>query len=215
MCQIIAYGFTQNGSPSSGACIGTTLDTIGAYIDASIEASDVGNPMIGSIDITINSTPSGPYISSTFTPTSAGLHRFNITGINTQVGTYNIDADGCVFISAPDYSNQYCYRCDTSGCKSLIITLPKWQCTNPTTHECTITSSGTFNTKGECEAASPCLSPTYHLACVDGICKKVSGAEADTCTGEGTSCNKSDNTLMYAGLAAAGIVAIYLITKKK
>lgn len=130
MCQIISFGFTQNGNQSSGSCTGTTLDTIGAFVSISVEASDIGKQMMASVGLLWNGSPTGSYTykSTTFTPSTGLLTAYiPFTGLTPKVGTYSF-LNGCAYINAPDFSSQYCYSCSTLRCSTLTVSTP---CTTP------------------------------------------------------------------------------------
>lgn len=292
MCNIIEYGFTKNGGAtlSSPTCTAITSDIIGAKVSISIEAEDVGIPMIANIGLFWNGAPTGAYSyeSASYTPSSTGLWTFTIpfTGLTPKVGTYTFH-DGCVYINAPDYSSQYCNKCDTTKCTTLTICTPnwqcetplngyeadgcghrrtnvncnvacvpvwacetplngyesdgcgnrrsntncnplvqKWKCSNAATNTCIQASDGTFDTEALCKASAICQpagTPKWKCSnketntCIrddvngtflsETICKASS-----TCKPSGT---PADNTLIYVGLAAAGVAVLYLATKKK
>lgn len=142
MCQIISYGFTENGSQSGGSCTALSTSTIGAFVSIQVEAADVGKTLIAGLGFLINDikqyNPGGydTFLSSGFTPTYAGLYTFAIpfTGIPTKIGTYMLGFGGpaCSYIYYSTNLGSYiCYSCTTTRCTILTVTSPPPVCPIP------------------------------------------------------------------------------------
>jgi len=213
MCNIIIYGFTVDGNlASSTSCDAYTSNIIGAQVQVQFDASEVGLTLIASSNLYKNNTKinSNPLVSQEYTvPYENAIAIFNIpfTGISMTSGVYNFGSYG-VNINTPDFYSQYCYAETSKRCTTITLCTPNWQCEIPLNG---YESDGCGNERQNTVCNPESLN---HLECKNDICTRVSGAGTDTCIGEGTSC-KTDNTLLYAGLAVAGIAVIYLATKKK
>jgi len=96
----------------------------------------------------------------------------------------------------------------------------KWKCSGSPNYTCTQAIDGTYDTQAACISA--CISPTLKWKCSDAVtntCIQASDGTFDTeaickasttCQPDGT---PKDNTLIY--VAAAGVVVLYLLMKKK
>lgn len=142
MCIIISYGFTENGSQSSGSCTALLSSTIGAFVSIQVEAADVGKTLMAGVGFLINGVkqynPGGydTFRSNGFTPTYAGLYTFAIpfTGVPTRIGTYTLGFGGlgCAYIHYPtDLAYYVCYSCTTTRCTTLIVSTPPPACLTP------------------------------------------------------------------------------------